>query len=147
MLKAGDNFSKPYVFTLESIVDFARASGDENPLHYDEAKAAASRFGGIIASGTQMSAVLMGVIATWTTAGHDSVGLDFSFRFKKAIPAGTATTLSWTVMDVAPHRGLKGDLLTLEGRIADEAGTIYVSAQGHCVIWPQPAGSGGAPAG
>src|SRR5688572_2879065 len=120
MLQVGYEFSKPYVFTLENISRFADEAGDENPFHRDEAKAAASRFGGIIASGPQMAAVLMAVCASGEAGTQDGVGLDFSFRFLRAIPAGTATSLAWTVTAVEPHEGLKGDLVTLEGRIVDD---------------------------
>lgn len=135
MVKVGDAFSKPYLFTRDDIREFAKQAGDDNPLHFDEEKAAASRFGGIIASGTHMSAVLMGVVASQTAGLDEGVGLDFHFHFKKAIPAGTATMLSWTVTKIEAHAGLKGDLLTLEGRIADGTGKIYVTCEGHSVVW------------
>src|SRR5262245_38172041 len=127
MVRVGEEFSKPYVFTLESIRRFAVESGDANPLHHDMEMARASRFGGIIASGPQMAAVLMGLVASGMMGFGEGVGLDFHFRFKKAIPAGTEATLVWQVMDIVPHAGLKGDLLTLEGRIADAAGTVYAT--------------------
>ncbi|MGB0087445.1 MAG: MaoC family dehydratase N-terminal domain-containing protein [Rhodomicrobiaceae bacterium] len=122
MMKIGDEFSKPHVFALESIRRFAEESGEEDPLHFDEAKAAASRFGGIIAS--------------WTTASNESVGLDFQIHFKQAIRAGTKALLAWKVMRIEPHSDLKGDLITLDGQIVDAAGTVYVTCRGHCVLWP-----------
>jgi 3-hydroxybutyryl-CoA dehydratase len=141
MNMVGDEVSKPYVFTLDSIRRFAGEAGDENVLHHDEAAAATSRFGGVIASGPQMAAVLMGLIASATTAHGEGVGLDFNFRFKKAIPAGTATIMSWQITGSEPHPGLKGDLLALEGRISDATtGAVFVTCAGHCVIWPDAAG-------
>ena len=141
MLRIGEEFAKPYVFSLESIRRFAAESGDDNPLHHDLDKARASRFGGIIASGTQMAAMLMGLVASGMTPDGEGVGLDFHFRFKKAVPAGTEAILSWRVVDRVPHAGLKGDFLTLEGRIADEAGTVYATCIAHSVIWPDRAGA------
>ena len=143
MRHVGDEFSKPYVFTVENIRRFADDAGDENPFHRDAAKAAASRFGGIIASGPQMAAVLMAVCASGEagTHEHDGVGLDFSFRFLRAIPAGTATSLAWTVTAIAPHEGLKGDLVTLEGRIVDDRGKVYVTCLAHTVVWPDKTGA------
>jgi acyl dehydratase len=139
MLQVGHEFSKPYVFTRENIQRFAAEAGDENPYHFDEAKAAASRFGGIIASGPHMSAVLMAVCASSSAGGGDGVGLEFNFRFQRAIPAGTATTLAWKVTGVEPHEGLKGQLVTLDGRIVDEAGKVYVTCQARTVMWPDKA--------
>jgi acyl dehydratase len=140
MAQVGDAFSKPYVFTLENIRRFAAEAGDENPFHHDEAKAAASRFGGIIASGPHMSAVLMAVCASSNRTSREGVGLEFNFRFLKAIPAGTATSLAWTVTAVEPHEGLKGDLVTLDGRIVDDRGKVYVTCQASTVIWPDTSG-------
>ena len=139
MYKVGDEFSKPYVFTRESIGHFAELAGDENPYHRDETKAAASRFGGIIASGPHMAAVLMAVCASSIAGTRDGVGLEFNYRFVKAIPAGTATSLDWTVTGIEPHAGLKGDLVTLDGRIVDEAGKVYVTCQASTVVWPDRA--------
>lgn len=137
MISVGDEYSRPYTFSLENIQEFAELSGDHNPLHSDPEIAAKSRFGGIIASGPHMSAVLMGVIAAQTARLIEGVGLDFHFRFRKAIPAGTETLLSWTITGMEPHAGLKGDLLTLSGRIADTEGTVYVTCEGHSVSWPK----------
>jgi acyl dehydratase len=136
MMEVGQTFSRPYVFTREGIKRFAEEAGDENPLHRDEAEAAASRFGGIIASGAHMSGVLMSLAASQLAGMRESVGLEFQFRFLKAIPAGTATTLSWTVESIEPHEGLKGDLVTLEGRIADDTGAIYVTGRSKGIVWP-----------
>jgi acyl dehydratase len=136
MVQVGEEFSRPYVFTAENIGQFAEEAGDENPFHRDEAKAAASRFGGIIASGPQMAAVLMAVCATKLTGRGQGVGLDFSIRFVKAIPAGTAISLAWTVTGIEPSEQLKGDLITCEGRIVDKAGKIYATASARAVVWP-----------
>ena len=141
MLRVGYEFSRPYVFTAENIKRFADEAGDENPFHRDEAKAAASRFGGIIASGPHMSAVLMAVCASGEAGAQDGVGLDFSFRFLRAISAGTSTSLAWTVTSVEPHEGLKGELVTLEGRIIDDQGKVYVTCLAHTVVWPEKSGA------
>jgi acyl dehydratase len=139
MVQVGDEFSRPYVFTAENIRRFAEAAGDENPFHRDEAKAAASRFGGIIASGPHMSAVLMAVCASSMAGTRDAVGLEFNFRFVKAIPAGTATLLAWTVTGIEPHEGLKGDLVALDGCIVDDTGKVYVTCQARTMVWPDRA--------
>lgn len=136
MFKIGDEIAKPYAFSREAIRQFAEMSGDANPFHHDETAAAASRYGGLIASGAQIAALLMGVAASWTASARQGVGLDFHFRFKKAIPAGTETMLTWKVTDVAAHERLGGELLSLEGRVTDAAGTVYAICQGHSVVWP-----------
>jgi acyl dehydratase len=135
-MEVGETFSKPYVFTLEGIRRFAEEAGDLNPLHSDEATAAASRFGGIIASGAHMSGVLMSLAASHLAGVKENVGLEFTFRFRRAIPAGTATVLSWTVTSKEPHEKLKGEIVTMDGQIADEVGSLYVTSQSKGIVWP-----------
>jgi acyl dehydratase len=135
-VKVGEVFSKRHVFTAEDISDFARRAGDMNPLHHDAEKAANSRFGGLIASGPQTSALLMALAAAHLSQEHDTVGLDFSFRFRRAVPAGLDATLSWEITSVEPHPKLGGDLVTFHGEITDETGTRYLTAEGRAVLWP-----------
>lgn len=132
----GEVFSRRHVFTAEDISDFARRAGDLNPLHHDAERAAKSRFGGLIASGTQTSALLMALVAAHFPKEYDTVGLDFSFRFRRAVPAGTDALLSWEIISIEPNPKLGGDLLALKGEIVDDAGTRYLSAEGRAVIWP-----------
>jgi|SRR5687767_10306080 acyl dehydratase len=135
-VKVGETFSKRHVFTAEDISDFARRAGDLNPLHHDAEKAAKSRFGGLIASGPQTSALLMALAAAHLSKEHDTVGLDFSFRFRRAVPAGLDALLSWEITSVEPNPKLGGDLVVFHGEITDEAGTRYLSAEGRAVLWP-----------
>jgi len=54
-------FSSRELLTLDSVSRFARAAGDENPLHHAADCAARTRFRGSIASGPHTSALLMGL--------------------------------------------------------------------------------------
>jgi acyl dehydratase len=137
MPDAGETFSKRHLFSAEDIADFAARAGDWNPLHHDQDIAAASRFGGLIASGTQTSALLMGLIAEHLSKTHDTAGLEFTFRFRRAVPAGTEAVLSWHIDAVEPNAKLGGELLSLSGAIIDDAGNRYVSSEGRAVIWPK----------
>jgi acyl dehydratase len=133
----GETFSKRHLFTAEDIAGFAGRAGDWNPLHHDPDMAAATRFGGLIASGTQTSALLMGLAAQHLSSAHDSAGLEFTFRFRRALPAGTDAILAWSVTAVERSGKLGGDLVTLAGGITDDAGRRYVAANGRAIIWPK----------
>lgn len=134
----GDTSTKPYHFDEAGIMAFATNSGDMNPLHHDHNAAAISRFKTIIASGPHMTAVLMGVGATMLTEQHDSLGLEFTFRFERAIPSGTQTNLSWVVTALEPNAKLGGTIVHCEGAITGEDGKRYVSANGKAVVWEKP---------
>lgn len=133
--KVGDTKSKPYVFDEQGIRAFAHGAGDMNVLHHDPEEAAKSRFKGLIASGAHMSAVLMGFGATMMTENHESLGLEFTFRFERAIRAGTETVLTWVITAVEPNARLGGDIISCEGSITGLDGTRYVSSKGKAVIW------------
>ena len=62
------------VITRESINAYRAASGDNNPIHYDDAFAAATRFGGVIAHGMLTLALVSEMMtqaygADWPAAG------------------------------------------------------------------------------
>jgi acyl dehydratase len=133
-LRVGERFARHVVFDLASIRQFATLSGDFNPLHHDEAVAATSPFGGIIASGPHVVALMLGLDATWLTQRFDSVGLHFDFRFVKAIPEGAALTLEWTVTDCRAKPSLAGFVVEVEGRAFDDTGTVFTTGHGANLI-------------
>ena len=85
--------------TLTTSVMYAGASGDHNPLHYDEAFAAqVSPTGGIIAHG-MFSMGLASRIVTEFAGGPEQV-VDLSVRFTRPWPLGTTATFGGTVSEV-----------------------------------------------
>lgn len=136
-ISTGETFSKRHVFTAEDIADFAARAGDLNPLHHDAEKAAKSRFGGLIASGPQTSALLMGLAAAHLSKTHDTAGLEFTFRFRRAIPAGADAILAWEVTAVEPNAKLGGEIISLKGEITDDAGQRFVTSEARAVVWPK----------
>jgi acyl dehydratase len=124
----GEECTRVVELTPDGIARFATLAGDENPLHHDEAHARATRFGGLIASGTQPVALLMGLAATYFSRDAAALGLDFSFRLRKAAHAGDALLLRWRVARVQPKEKLAGELVSLEGEVRNGAGEIAVVA-------------------
>jgi len=77
--------------TAEDIVRFTQISGDRNPLHYDEAAAAASRFGEIVVQGGVTSAILNAVVAE-KLPGPGTVFLNVTWDFKAPVRPGDTIT-------------------------------------------------------
>jgi len=132
--RPGERFSKEVALTPESVAAFARASGDENPLHHDAGYAAATRFGRPIASGPQTGALLMGLTASHFSSHGAMLGLEFSFRFKRPVYADETVRLEWLVVSVRPSRRLGGDVVDLRGRLQDASGTTAVGAKGRVLL-------------
>ncbi len=131
----GHRQSKPYCFNEAQVIAYATMAGDDNTLHHDVTAASLTRFKGLIACGSHMSGVLMGFGASVVSRDHLAVGLEFTFRFERAIPAGTETQLYWTVVSAEPHAKLGGTLLVMEGGITGLDGQRYVSSTGRAVVW------------
>ena len=132
--RAGEHVTRRVAFDADSIRRFATLSGDMNPLHHDERAAAAGPFGTLIASGTQIVALMMGLDATFFSERHEALGLGFEFRFVKAVPAGAELTLEWVVAETVWKASLSGYVVTAEGRAVDDAGGVYVTAIGRNLV-------------
>jgi acyl dehydratase len=129
-----EKFSKEVFFDAAGISAFALSTGDMNPLHHDPEFARTSRFGGIIASGSHVTALLMGMVANHFSDRGTQVGLDFSFRFQAPIRAGDTIVMRWTITESMPKLSLRGDIITLEGEAVRENGIIAVSSTAHALL-------------
>jgi len=132
----GERFAERITFDVESIRAFARIVGDYNPLHHDADYAARSPFGTIIASGTHPTARLLALTATHYSRSCQPLGLGFSFRFVRAVPAGVTLALQWDVTAREPKASLAGEVVTLDGRAIDDDGVVYVA--GHATLLLRP---------
>jgi acyl dehydratase len=129
----GETFSETLTMTPDAAKAFSRAARDFNPLHHDEEAAAASRYGKLIVSGTQMAAHLMALTATHFTKRGEAVGLDFSLRFHRPVYADETITLSWEVVEVKPTAAGR-DVVDLRGRVTNQQGELAVAATGRIMV-------------
>jgi acyl dehydratase len=122
-LAVGDVAEATYTVTAETIREFVRASGDDNPIHSDPAFAAGTRFGRVIAPGMLTGSFVSSVIGT-RLPGPGTIYLSQDFRFLRPVYIGDRVTARVEVVErLAERRRLRlrttcrnqdGDLL-LEG--------------------------------
>jgi 3-hydroxybutyryl-CoA dehydratase len=129
-----ERFSSTIVLTPAAVSAFARAAGDDNPLHHDPDHAAATRYGRLVASGPQTTAHLMALTASHFSRRGAMVGLEFWFRFRRPVFANETIRLEWLVVSVKPNSRLGGDVIELRGRIRNEAGETAVGAKGRILV-------------
>ncbi|HSB69111.1 MAG TPA: MaoC family dehydratase [Candidatus Methylomirabilis sp.] len=129
-----ERFSSRITLTPAIVADFARATGDTNPLHHDPVYAAGTRYKRLIASGTQTTALLMGLTASHFSARGAMIGLEFWFRFLRPVFADETIQLDWLVVRVRPNARLQGDIVDLRGRIRNESGQTVVGATGRVLV-------------
>lgn len=135
----GERFAESVHLDAEKIRAFAHSVGDSNPLHHDEALAARSRFGRLIASGTHSASLLMALTASHFSRHAQPLGLEFRLQFHKAVGAGDTLELAWTVTRVQAKPSLGGDLVWLDGEARDQHGELKLAATATLLVMDKAA--------
>jgi 3-hydroxybutyryl-CoA dehydratase len=136
-MRIGDRFTKEVAFTEESIREFATYVGDSNPLHHDQAVAAASSFGRLIASGIQTFSMMLAAVPDYLRPWQPNVGLEASVRLLRPVRAGDRAHIEWEVTDIADTPKLKGWIVTVNGRLVRDDGVLALTATSKSLVyWP-----------
>ncbi|SAK52238.1 dehydratase [Caballeronia pedi] len=133
----GETFEAALALPPESIKHFATLVNDLNPLHHDDAYARASRFGSLIASGTQPTAHLMAMLAAHFSRDAQPLGLEFGIRLTRAVKAHDVLTMFWRVTEAKWKASLNGDLVKLEGGARNQLGETVMKATATIVVMPK----------
>ena len=112
MIGAGPQLLGRFTFTAEEIVRFARAY-DPQPFHVDAEAAAASPFGGLIASGWHTACVWMGLFVRAHGAAVEALPADHAAVIAPAGVGFGMTNLKW----LAPVRA--GDTVVFFTEVLD----------------------------
>ena len=72
------------IFSLEEVIDYAKLTGDNNPLHVDSEYAKESRFGENIVHGMFVMGVISKILGT-VLPGNGTIYLGQDVRFKKPV--------------------------------------------------------------
>ena len=129
-----ERFSSEMTLTPALVGAFARAAGDDNPIHHDPEYAASTQYGRPIASGTHTTALLLGLTASHFSKKAVMVGLEFWVRFRRPVFADETIQLDWLVVRVTPSARLDGEIVELRGRIKGEDGRTAVGAKGRVLV-------------
>jgi acyl dehydratase len=129
-----ERFSSEVRLTPRTVGAYARAAGDDNPVHHDPEFAATTRYGRLIASGTHTTALLLGLTASHFSKRGAMVGLEFWVRFRRPIYADETIRLEWLVIRVTPNDKREGDVVELRGRIRTEDGQTALGAKGKVLV-------------
>ena len=138
LIRRGEEIRSRLRFSVEQIIEFARLTGDANPLHHDLRAAQRAHFGEIIASGQQTSSHMMGLVASHFSRHDDGVPrevlcLNFNFAFKAPVFAEQEIALAWRVRQVEPSPRQGGFIGQLDGS-ASVAGRPCVVARGTVLV-------------
>lgn len=138
--RIGQKARRSRAVTLRDIELFTAISGDRNPLHYDEAAARATRFGGIVVQGGVTSAILNAVVAE-DLPGPGTVFLQVNWDFKAPVRPGDTITGEVEVTKVREDK----PITELATRVMIADGTVVL--EGRAVCYTMPLRKGAASAG
>ena len=131
MPKVGDTARRSRVVTKRDIELFTELTGDRNPLHYDEERAAKTRFGGLIVQGGITSGLLNAVVAE-DLPGPGSVFLHADWSFKAPVRPGDEITAEVEALEVREDK----PLTKLRTTITNQEGEIVLD--GTALVWTEP---------
>lgn len=130
--RVGDIARRTRQVTGHDIELFTRLTGDANPLHYDAALAARSRFGGIVVQGGVTSGLLNALVAE-DLPGPGSVFLHVCWDFRAPVRPGDVITAEAQVTAVREDK----PITTLATTVTNQDGVVVL--EGTAVVWRDPA--------
>jgi acyl dehydratase len=127
----GDTASRTRRVERRDIELFTELTGDRNPLHYDEAAAARSRFGGVIVQGGVTSGLLNALVAE-DLPGPGSVFLHVDWRFTAPVRPGDTITAEVEVLEARQDK----PITRLRTTVTRDDGTVALD--GTALVWTEP---------
>src|SRR5258708_1829909 len=119
--------SPTQTFTAEDVAAFARISGDNTPVHLDEAYAKKTRFGRRIAQGIFSAGIISAVLAN-DLPGPGCVYMRQSLDFKAPVYIGDTITAT---VEITNYRA-QSRIATLKTVCTNQQGTVVI--EGEAVV-------------
>ena len=127
--KVGEGASFSKTITDEDIRDFARISGDQNPIHLDDDYANRTFFKGRIAHGALVASMISTVLGT-KLPGPGSIYLGQEMRFKAPVRPGETVTAR---AEITAWDETKGRL-TLLTEVVNQDGVVVITGEARLVM-------------
>ncbi|MBW9121416.1 MaoC family dehydratase N-terminal domain-containing protein [Microbacterium trichothecenolyticum] len=125
-LTVGDVVAERTVhLSRESLVRYAGASGDFNPIHYRDDVAAAVGLPGVLAHGMLTMGLAVGTIESWV--GDTGRILEYGVRFTKPVVVDPETGADVTV--VAKVGAVDDESARIDLTVSFDGNTVLVKAQ------------------
>jgi len=133
----GQTATRSATFTADQVETYARLTGDRNPLHFDEAFTAGTRFGRLLVQGGLTTGVLNALVAM-DLPGPGSVFISHNWRFTGPVHIGDTVTAEATVLSVHASK----PVTQLGIRITRQDGEVVLEGEAWCyTAKPAPGGS------
>jgi 3-hydroxybutyryl-CoA dehydratase len=133
-LKIGDKASLTKTVTNQDILDFARVSGDNQPLHLDDAFAAKTRFKKRIAHGMLSAGYISAVLGTKLAPQAVVVYLGQQIRFRLPVAIGDTITAEAEVTAIDEARRI----VTVRTDCVNQNGDAVLTGEATVLLDPLP---------
>ena len=131
-LKIGDRATFTKTVTEEDVLAFARVTGDDQPLHLDEAFAAKTRFGHRIAHGMLSAGYISAVLGTKLAPDNVVVYLGQQMRFRLPVSIGDTITAEAEVTAIDPEKRI----VTVRTDCLNQRGEAVVKGEATVLLDP-----------
>ncbi|MBB35295.1 MAG: (R)-hydratase [Hirschia sp.] len=118
-LELGMSHEDKHVVTEQDVIDFARISGDHNPLHMDEEYAKTTIFGERIAHGALTASYVSAILGN-DLPGPGAIFTDLNLRFKRPVKIGDTVVARAEVSEMIP----RGNRVTLSVKCMVDGKTV-----------------------
>ncbi len=127
-IQAGDRFRVNRTFTEQDVMDFAGASRDYNPIHFEDRFAKAKNFKTTICHG-----LLVGSLLTEIGGQLGWLGTGMNFKLKKPVYVGDTITCDLTINSVDDRGFGKADVL-----FSNSEGVLVIEAEVAGILPGEP---------
>ena len=126
-VEVGQKAERSLTLTSLHVETFAKLSGDYNPLHFDEAFAAGTKFGRLVVQGGLTTGLLHALVAM-DMPGPGTVFLSQNWSFKAPVYIGDTITAHAEVKSVHPTK----PVTQLAIRVVRQTGEVVLEGEAWC---------------
>jgi acyl dehydratase len=124
-LRAGQRARRSQTVTAEAVELYARITGDRNPLHFDAAFAAGTRFGRLVAQGG-ITAGMLNALVAMDMPGAGTVFMSQSLKYLGPAYLGDTLTAEVEVLSLKPDK----PVCQLRATVTNQDGAVIL--EGEC---------------
>lgn len=141
--QVGQKAQRRATLSKEKVLEFAKISGDYNPLHFDESFVARTRFGKLVVQGGLTTGLLHALVAM-DMPGPGTVFLSQNWKFTAPVFIGDTITAEAEILKVHATK----PVTQLGIRVTREDGETVLEGEAWCYTFtPEPSGGGDAEVG
>lgn len=126
-LQVGQSAVRSLTLTEEHVQKYYEITGDRNPLHFDEAFVAGTKFGRLVVQGGLTTGLLHALVAT-DLPGPGSVFLSQNWKFTAPVFIGDTITAEATVLKVHESK----PVCQLQVKISRQDGEVVLEGEAWC---------------